>query len=108
MAPINPDILQRMLVVKHLLAAKRDQLTPNSDAVAVAQAVLASHDAAERALAAIASHLRAPQLTDKLFLTDYAERIETRTEKPLAGSDYLPPPQSLASLFAPVSPKLKG
>src|SRR5689334_16658628 len=89
MAQISADILQRLVVAKHLLAANSDQLTPNSDASAVARMVLAAHDGAELALAAIASHLNAPGLTDRLFLQDYPTKIEERTGKPLAGADYL-------------------
>jgi hypothetical protein len=89
MAHVSLDILQRMLVVKHLLAAKRDQLTPNSDAVAVAQAILTSHDAAELAIAAIASHVKVPGLTERMSLPEYAPKIEAKTGNALSGSDYL-------------------
>jgi hypothetical protein len=89
MAQISADILQRLVVAKHLLAENREQLTPNSDAAAVARMVLAAHDGAELAVAAIASHLNVHGLTDKLFLPDYAAKIAERTGKPVAGADYL-------------------
>ena len=85
----SADILQRLLVAKHLLAANSEQLTPNSDAAAVARMVLAAPDAAELAIAAIASHLNVAGLTDRMLLTDYAPKIEAQTGEPLSGSDYL-------------------
>src|SRR3989442_64744 len=85
----SADILQRLLVAKHLLAANSEQLTPNSDAAAVARMVLAAPDAAELAIAAIASHLNVAGLTDRMLLTDYAPKIEAQTGEPLSGSYYL-------------------
>ena len=49
------ETLRRLLVAKHLLASSGGQLTPHSDATTVARMILAAHDAAELALAAIAN-----------------------------------------------------
>jgi hypothetical protein len=85
----STDILQRLLVVKHLLAANSDQLMPSSDAAAVARMVLVAHDAAELAIAAIASHLNVPGLTERMSLTEYAPKIEAHTQTTLSGADFL-------------------
>ncbi len=83
------DVLKRLLVAKQLLAPARGQLTPNSDAVVVAEAVLRAHDAAELALAAIADELRIPGLTGRLYLMNYVELVEKHTNKPLPGATFL-------------------
>jgi hypothetical protein len=89
MAQVRADILQRLLVAKHLLAANSDQLTPNSDAAAVARMVLAAHDAAELAIAAIASHLNVPGLGARTYLTEYPSKIEAQTNTTVSGADFL-------------------
>lgn len=53
--PIAPDILRRLLVSRHLLASHEGRLTPQSDAMALAQVILTAHDAAELAIAAVAT-----------------------------------------------------
>jgi hypothetical protein len=47
---MREEILRRVLVAKQLLAANSGQLTPSSDATAVARMVLLAHDAAELAI----------------------------------------------------------
>src|SRR5438094_6350079 len=89
MAQVGSDILQRLLVAKHLLAASDDQLTPSSDAAAIARMILAAHDSAELAMAAIASHLQVPGLTERMSLTDYAPKIEAHSGTALSGADFL-------------------
>lgn len=88
---IREEVLRRVLVGKHLLATAMGQLTPQSDATAVAKSILTSHDAAELAIAAIAGHLGTPGLTDRLALVEYADRIEKHTEKAgaLPGATFL-------------------
>jgi len=74
---LSEETLRRLLVAKHLLASNSGQLTPQSDATTVARMVLAAHDAAELAAAAIASHLNVPNLNarDQVYLMDYPARI---------------------------------
>jgi len=66
--------LQRLLTAKQLLA-RIGPLTPTSDALAVAHAILTAHDAAELALSALAEHLRVPLKKDKAFLMEYVVAI---------------------------------
>src|SRR5262245_48951520 len=72
---LSEETLRRLIVSRQLLAGSGGQLTPQADAVAVARAILAAHDAAELALAAIASALSVT-ITDKVFLTDYPSALE--------------------------------
>lgn len=51
------EVIRRLLIGKQMLATLGKNLTPQSDALAVAQAVLLSHDAADLIIAAIAEHV---------------------------------------------------
>jgi len=69
--------LRRLLISKELLASTIGQLRPDSDALAVARAILTSHDAAEIAAAAIADHVGVKiKAREKIYLLDYPSRIE--------------------------------
>lgn len=85
---LSDTVLRRLLIVKELLAAL-PPLTPSSDGLAVARAVLTAHDAAELALATVADVVGAPRGKDKTFLMGYAGAIRERTGDAVAGSDYL-------------------
>jgi hypothetical protein len=79
------------LVARQLLA-RIGPLTPASDAVAVAHAILTAHDAADLALAALAEHLRVPLNKGTQFLMDYvsaiADHLKPRGGK-LSGRTYM-------------------
>ena len=72
--PIAPDILRRLLVSRHLLASHEGRLTPQSDAMAVAQVILTAHDAAELAIAAVATAVGA-EVKEHATLMDYPAPI---------------------------------
>lgn len=74
---IPPEVLRRLLAAKTLLASNAAQLTPDSDPIVVGKMVLAAHDAAELAAAAIADHLGA-DLSGRHYLTQYPVLIEQR------------------------------
>ena len=76
--PPREDILRRMLVSKQFLASNTGQLTPNSDAVAVAKMILTAHDAAELAAAAVADHVGVDDLPARVYLMDYPSRIANK------------------------------
>lgn len=86
---VREETVRSLLVAKHLLAANSGQLTPNSDAVAVARTILASHDAADLAAAAIASECNVPGLSERTYLTDYPRKIESHTGIPFPGGDFV-------------------
>jgi hypothetical protein len=83
------ETLRRLMVVKHLLASNLGQLSPHSDATAVARMILAAHDAADLALAAIASHLDVPDLRESVYLMDYPAKIAAKAAIPFPGTDFL-------------------
>jgi hypothetical protein len=74
MAKITDKTVQGLLVSRQLLVGHGAQLTPQSDAVSVARAVLTSHDAADVALATIAVAVGA-EVRDKTFMTMYPEAV---------------------------------
>jgi hypothetical protein len=91
MPAIRDEVLRRLVVSKQLLLSKGGQLTPSSDAVAVAHMILTAHDSAELAAAAIARHVGVTSLTDKTYLLDYPALIEktcARSE-PFPGKDFV-------------------
>jgi hypothetical protein len=87
--PLTEEILRRLLVAKHLLASNIGQLTPQSDATTVASMILAAHDAAELAAAAISSHLGVSDLPEQSFLMHYPSRIATKGGVAFPGTDFL-------------------
>jgi hypothetical protein len=87
--PLTEEILRRLLVAKHLLASNLGQLSPHSDATAVARMILTAHDAAELALAAIANHVGVPDLRDPVYLMDYPGKIAAKATIPFLGTDFL-------------------
>jgi hypothetical protein len=86
---MREETLRRLLVAKHLLAANAGQLMPNSDAATVARMVLTAHDAAELAIAAIASELNVPGLQERLSLVDYPAKIEAHTDITFPGGAFV-------------------
>jgi len=85
----SEHVLRRVLVAKQLLLTAGGPLAEHSDPVAVAKAILTAHDAAELTLAAIASHLHIPGLSDRSYLMDYVGEIaKQRPAKPLPGADF--------------------
>jgi hypothetical protein len=86
---LSEDIVRRLLVTKYLLAANGDQLTPQSDPIAVARMVLVAHDAAELGAAAIASHVQVPDLPRPAYLMHYPSKITEKTGVAFAGGGYL-------------------
>ena len=91
MPVIRDEVLRRLVVSKQLLLNKGGQLTPSSDAVAVAHMILTAHDSAELVAAAIAQHVGVTSLTDKTYLMDYPALIEKVCSKsgPFPGKDFL-------------------
>jgi hypothetical protein len=83
------EIVRRLLVAKQVLGTP-GSLTPHSDPITVAQAILAAHDAAELAAATIATAVGA-EITEKSTLMDYPAAIVRRVSVPAVfpGRDYL-------------------
>ena len=81
-------VLRRLLVVKKLLASI-PTLTPTSDAVAAAIAILTAHDAAELALATAADVVGVPRRRERMYLMDYAAAIRDHLKTPVQGYDFL-------------------
>jgi len=88
--PIGPETYRRLLVSKSLLASHEGVLTPRSDAISVARTILTAHDAAELALAAIATEVAA-EVRDQTTLMEYPAAIVKARPAPGAfpGRSYL-------------------
>ncbi len=84
------EVVPRLLVSKQLLETA-GQLTPDSEPVEVARAILSAHDAAELCLAAIADEVRVPGLRGEAFLLTYASALakHPHSARELAGMGYL-------------------
>jgi len=87
--PIAPEIIDRLLVAKGLLGRIRFLQTARPDRITLAQHILAAHDAAELALAAIARHLgKLPQSTQTYLMQYFPAIQETHPGKEVPGRDY--------------------
>src|ERR1035438_3035288 len=82
---LQPELLRRLLIGRRMLCSFCPSLTPESDALAVAQAILLSHDAAELVLSAIAESVSATRKTDRMALMDYVNAISEKTGTAFAG-----------------------
>jgi hypothetical protein len=73
---VKPETVDRLLLSKALIAPLR--FKPASDRFGVAQHVLAAHDAAELAIAAICSELAVPDISDKNapVLVEYLRKLK--------------------------------
>lgn len=74
---LAPEVLNRLLIGRELLRNFGPNLTPQSDALAVARAILNAHDAAELIISAIADQLQAGG-NKKPPLLDYIQNIEKK------------------------------
>jgi hypothetical protein len=91
--PLGLDTLRRLLVSKQLLAGHEGRHTSQSDAIAVAQTILTTHDATELALAAIATALGA-DAGDRATMMEYLTPIA----RAKGGADSFPGRQFLNQL----------
>jgi len=73
---LRREVVERLLVSKSLLGRIRFQPTAEPDHVSLASQILAAHDAAELALAAISDQLNRLPAKDKHYLMDYFERLK--------------------------------
>jgi len=84
------NTLRRLLASKGLLRESNLILTPNSEPVEVAKAVLTAHDASELALAAIADYLGVMPVDKHVYLMQIASAVNSKdSARPLPGLDYL-------------------
>jgi hypothetical protein len=86
---LKPEVLDRLLLSKSFLDRIRFQPAAVHDRHKLAANIIAAHDAAELAIAAIA-HERgcSPANGGKTYLMDYFDPIEKTTEIPVHGRDY--------------------
>src|SRR4029450_6438136 len=77
----GPDTLHRLIISRQLLTSAGGPLSRQADAVAVARAILAAHDAAELVLATIGSELNA-NTSDKTYLLQYPDALEKAKPRP--------------------------
>jgi hypothetical protein len=83
------DVVDRLLVAKGLLAPIRFSPAERPDRISLARSVLAAHDAAELALAAIAQHLGCSPDKGQDSLMHYFPCIQKkRCDEPIPGREY--------------------
>jgi hypothetical protein len=85
---LSEELVRRLLVCKYLLATSGGQLTPYSDSHAVARTILAAHDAAELAAAALAEHVGASTSTGQVYLMDYIAMLGKDRPVPVPGRSF--------------------
>jgi len=87
---LKPRILDRLLLSKSFLDRIRFQPIATHDRHTLAANIIAAHDAAELAIAAIADELEcSPNNASKTYLMDYLDPIEKKTNIAVHGKDYL-------------------
>ncbi|SRR5712691_326328 len=85
---LRDDVLRRFLVAKQLLLGP-GPTTPDADQVAVAKMILAAHDGAELAVAAIADQLGVVGVSERSSLMDYAGYIaKHKNEHAIPGATF--------------------
>ncbi len=87
--PLGPDVVDRLLVAKGLLARIRFLPIARPDRISLARHILTAHDAAELSLAAISRHLgRLPQ-SPQTYLMEYFPAIQgANPGQAIPGRDY--------------------
>ncbi|HRB16756.1 MAG TPA: hypothetical protein PK224_13255 [Nitrospira sp.] len=90
MQTLTDEVFRRLLIAKGLLGKIRFSNSAQPDRVMLASHILAAHDAAELAAAAIAHHLQAGADKGKTFLMDYLPLIEKKAHegRQIEGRDY--------------------
>lgn len=86
---MEPEIVRRLVMGRRMLAGSEANLARESDALAVAKAILLSHDAAELIVSAIAEQISAKR-TARMALMEYISAISDKEKaKPFPGKDFL-------------------
>ena len=82
------ELLNRLLTGKELLLTGASRLTPNSDPLLVARAILASHDASELITSAVSEYVQAERKNKVMGLMDYIAGIESATDSRFPGRQF--------------------
>lgn len=85
---IAQEVFERLLVAKELLERIRFLPIARPDRLTLARHILAAHDAAELATAAITHHLDALPHQEKIYLMDYIAAIKEKLGESVPGRDY--------------------
>jgi hypothetical protein len=85
---LSQDVVDRLLVAKGLLAKIRFTPVAHPDRISLSQSILAAHDAAELASAAVARHLNCLPALQKTYLMDILSAIQKVPGAVIAGRDY--------------------
>lgn len=86
--PLPLEILNRLLTGKELLLTGASSLTPSSDPLLVARAILASHDASELIASAISEYVQAERRSKVMGLMDYIVGIESASNSRFPGKQF--------------------
>ncbi len=85
---LSSELLNRLLIGRDLLKNSSSNLTPQTDALIVARAILAAQDASELVASAIAEYVRAERSKSIIGLMDYIGGIEKATNTTFAGKQF--------------------
>ena len=87
--PLKPEVIDRLLLSKAFLERIRYQPVEAKDRHTLAANIIASHDAAELAIAAICDELGClPKNMSKSYLMDYFDPLEKAQKKSAHGREY--------------------
>ena len=82
------ELMNRLLIGKELLLTNATNLTPTSDPLLIARAILASHDASELIASGIAEHVGAERNSKMQGLMDYIAATEKATQSRFPGKQF--------------------
>ncbi len=85
---LSQDIIDRLLIAKNLLEKILYHTSINNNRYTISRHVLASHDAAELAIAGIAHYLDCIPSSSKTFLMDYFNPIKKSLGEDVPGRDF--------------------
>jgi hypothetical protein len=86
---LSQEVVDRLLLAKGLLAKIRFDPTAHPDRISLAQSILSAHNAAELAIAAVATHLGKLPNKKQCYLMDYFPEIKKEhPENTVAGQPY--------------------
>src|SRR5207248_10656926 len=74
------ELMNRLLIGKELLLTNATNLTPTSDPLLIARAILASHDASQLIASGITEHMSAERNNKMQGLMDYIAATEKTTQ----------------------------
>src|SRR5882724_10076388 len=86
--PLTQEVLDRLLLAKFLLGQLRAAPVASPDRLSLARQILTAHDAADPAIAGVATFLDCLPTSPKTFLMDYFPSIRDKTGADVPGREF--------------------